>query len=108
MGDTMLTVTDDNFEKEVLKADRPVLLDFWAEWCMPCKMIEPSFRALSEQYESKIKFGRLNTDDNPRTPTQYNIMGIPTIILFKDGKIVDQIVGAVPKSNIEKMVNKIL
>ncbi len=108
MSEKMFIVTDDNFDKEVMKSDKPVAIDFWADWCMPCKMIEPSFKALSEQYDTKIKFGRLNTDENPRTPTQYNIMGIPTIILFKDGKVVDQIVGAVPKSNIEKMLSKVL
>ena len=108
MSETMSVVTDDNFEKEVLTSDKPVLVDFWAEWCVPCKMVEPAFRALSEQYGMKIKFSRMNTDENPRTPTQYNIMGIPTIILFKNGKVLDQIVGAVPKSNIEKMFTKVL
>ena len=108
MSETMTVVTDDNFEKEVLTSDKPVLVDFWAEWCVPCKMVEPAFRSLSEQYGMKIKFSRMNTDENPRTPTQYNIMGIPTIILFKNGKVVDQIVGAVPKSNIEKMFTKVL
>lgn len=108
MSENMTVVTDDNFEKEVLLSDKPVLVDFWAEWCVPCRIIEPAFRALSEQYSDRIKFGRLNTDENPRIPTKYNIMGIPTLLLFKDGKVVDQIVGAVPKTNIEKMVVKIL
>ncbi len=110
MGGTMytVTVTDNNFEQEVLKSEKPVLVDFWADWCMPCKMMEPTFKSLSEQYNSKIKFGKLNTDENPRIPTQYNIMGIPTVILFKDGKVIDQIVGAVPKSNLEKMFSKVL
>ncbi len=108
MSEATYTVTDSNFEKEVLQSDKPVLVDFWADWCVPCRMIEPAFKALAEQYSGKIKFGRLNTDENPRVPTQYNIMGIPTIMLFKDGKVVDQIVGAVPKTNIEKMFSRIL
>ncbi|MCL4478086.1 MAG: thioredoxin [Deltaproteobacteria bacterium] len=109
MGENnMQEFTDGNFEAEVLKTEKPVLVDFWAEWCVPCRMVSPAVSALADKYNDKIKFGKLNTDENPSIPTKYGIMGIPTLMLFKGGKVVDQIVGAVPKSTIEKLLDKVL
>ncbi len=102
------TFGDDNFDQEVLQAGVPVLVDFWATWCAPCKAIAPVVDAIAEAYEGKIKVGKVNVDDNPSTPGKYGVRGIPTVILFKDGKVVDQVVGAVPKAQLEALINKAL
>ena len=102
------TFGDDNFEAEVLQSGVPVLVDFWATWCAPCKAIAPVVDAIAEAYEGKIKVGKVNVDDNPGTPGKYGVRGIPTVILFKDGKVVDQVVGAVPKAQLEALINKAL
>jgi thioredoxin 1 len=99
---------DANFETEVLQSNIPVLVDFWASWCQPCKAIAPHVDALAEDYEGKVKVGKVNVDENPATPAKYGIRGIPTIILFKDGKVVDQVVGAVPKAQLEALLKKAL
>ncbi len=91
-------LNDDNFEQEVIKSDLPVLIDFWAEWCMPCKMIAPIVEQLAEEFSGKLKVGKLDVDSNPQTSMKYGIRSIPTLLLFKDGKPVDQIIGAVPKN----------
>ncbi len=107
-GEKVLAFGDDNFETDVIKSDLPVLVDFWAPWCAPCKAIAPVVDALAEEYEGKIKVGKVNVDENPATPGKYGIRGIPTIILFKDGKLMDQVVGAVPKAQLEALIKKAL
>jgi thioredoxin 1 len=93
-------VSDQSFEKEVLKADGPVLVDFWAEWCGPCKMIAPILDEIAEEYAGKVKVTKLNIDENPATPPKYGIRGIPTLMLFKDGSVEATKVGAVSKSQL--------
>lgn len=103
-----LELTDTNFETEVLKSNEPVLVDFWAEWCGPCKMIAPIVEDLAEEYAGKVKIGKLDVDNNVQTAAAHNVMSIPTLLLFKDGKVVDKIIGAVPKSDIKKRLDAVL
>ena len=100
-----LTFTDGAFEQEVLKSDVPVLVDFWAPWCGPCKAMGPTIDTLAGEYAGKIKIGKMNTDDNPSTPMRYQVRGIPTLLLFKNGKVVEQRVGAMPKPDVQKMLD---
>lgn len=95
-------ITDNNFDQEVLKSDIPVLVDFWAVWCGPCKMIAPVVEELAGEYQGKVKIGKLDVDNNPNTAMKYGIRSIPTLLIFKNGNIVDQIVGAVPKNTISQ------
>lgn len=107
-SDKVLAFGDANFETEVLQSPIPVLVDFWASWCAPCKAIAPIIDTIAQDYDGKIKVGKVNVDDNPATPSKYGIRGIPTIMLFKDGKLLDQVVGAVPKAQLEALINKAL
>lgn len=95
-----IEVTDDTFQNEVLGADTPVLVDFWADWCGPCRMIAPSVTAIAKEYDGKIKVGKVDVDDNPAVPGRYGIVGIPTLMLFKNGEVVERITGALPKDRI--------
>lgn len=99
-----LHLTDDSFESEVLKADKPVLIDFWAAWCGPCRMIAPVIEELSDEYDGKAKICKLDVDNNQQTAMQFGIRSIPTLLIFKGGEVVDTIVGAVPK---EQIVSKL-
>jgi thioredoxin 1 len=101
-----LLLNDENFKKEVLDSNEPVLVDFWATWCGPCKAIAPIIEQITEEYSGKLKVGKLDVDANPKISTDYGIMGIPTILLFKNGKIVEQVVGAVPKNYLITKINK--
>ncbi|HLV72713.1 thioredoxin [Actinomadura hallensis] len=92
-----ITVTDATFEDEVLNSDTPVLVDFWADWCGPCRMIAPVLDQIAEEKAGKIKIAKLDYDANPETPNKYGVMGLPTLLLYKDGEVVEQIVGAKPK-----------
>ena len=103
-----LEVTDDSFSNEVLNSELPVLVDFWAEWCGPCKMVSPIVEELSNEYNGKVKVTKLDVDSNPQTATNYVIRWIPTLLIFKDGSAVDQIVGAVPKTQIAERLDKII
>jgi thioredoxin 1 len=107
-SDKVLQLSDDSFTTDVLKSDLPVLVDFWASWCAPCKAIGPVIDGLAEEYAGKVKIAKLNVDENPATPGQYGVRGIPTLILFKDGKVLDQVVGAVPKNQLESLLKKAL
>ncbi len=100
--------TDANFEKEVLESDIPVLVDFWASWCAPCLMVSPIVEEVGKEYEGKAKVGRLNVEENPKITGEYGIISIPTLIIFKDGKPADQIIGAVPKDMIAKKLDAVL
>lgn len=100
------TYTDGNFDSDVLKAGQPVLVDFWAEWCGPCRAMEPAIDAFAADYAGKVSVGKLNVDDNPSTTMKYMVRGIPTVMLFKGGQIVDQIVGAVDKNQLKQMVDR--
>lgn len=98
--------TDGNFKDEVLGADLPVLVDFWAPWCGPCRMVGPIVEELAGEYAGKVKVGKLNTDENPNTPGSYSIRGIPTLIVFKGGKAVGQVVGAAPKGQLKTLIEQ--
>ena len=105
-AENVQTYTDTNFDADVLKAGQPVLVDFWAEWCGPCRAMEPSINALASDYVGKVSVGKLNVDDNPSITMRYMVRGIPTVMLFKNGQIVDQVVGLVDKGALKQMVDK--
>ena len=106
MGEHTIEVTDDTFEAEVTSSNIPVLVDFWAPWCGPCKAIAPMVDELAASYEGKIKVVKINVDDNPKTPGKFTVRGIPTLILFKNGEVADQLVGAVPKAQLNEIIQK--
>lgn len=103
-----VTITDANFDAEVLKADKPVLVDFWAEWCGPCKMVSPAVAQIAEELKDHLKVGKLNVDENPQTSQTYQIYSIPSLKVFKGGKIIGEMVGAAPKPVIEKTIKGII
>ncbi len=105
MSDKILHVTDETFEKEVLNAEDPVLVDYWAEWCGPCKMIAPVLEEIAEEYAGKLRIAKLNIDDNAETPPKYGIRGIPTLMLFKGGNVEATKVGAVSKSQLSAFID---
>jgi thioredoxin 1 len=101
----MLHVTDDEFENQVLNSELPVLVDFWAPWCGPCRMLSPIVEDLSQDYEGQVVFAKLNTDENPQTPGQYGIMSIPSLLLFKGGEVVGRTVGMRPKPALKQWID---
>ncbi len=102
----LLHLSDTNFKKEVLESNLPVLVDYWAPWCGPCKMIAPVIEELAKEYEGKFKIGKLNVDDSPKTATHYGIMSIPTLIFFKHGKVMDQAVGVLNKLELKRKIEE--
>ena len=107
-SETLVEVTDSNFKTEILDSKLPVLVDFWAVWCAPCRAIAPHVEALAKDYDGKIRVGKCDIDSNPNFSSQYEIRSIPTLLLFKEGKVVGQVVGAVPKTKIEDLIKKAL
>lgn len=108
MSEGVLEVTSSNWDNEVIKAQGVVMIDFWAAWCGPCRMISPTVEELAKEYSGKIKVFKLNTDDNSEIASRYKIMGIPTIMFFKDGIKIDQIVGVVPKQHLKTKIDSFL
>ncbi|MEE9258809.1 MAG: thioredoxin [Nitrospinaceae bacterium] len=106
MSGKIVTVSDAEFESSVLQSDKPALIDFWAEWCQPCKMLAPTVEEIAGEYEDKVLVGKLNVDDNPATATKYGIRGIPTLLLFKGGQVVQQLVGVKSKAEIKKVIDE--
>jgi thioredoxin 1 len=106
MSANIIHVSDDSFEQEVLQSDKPVLVDYWAEWCGPCKMIAPVLAELADEYADKVQIAKLNIDDNPATPPKYGIRGIPTLMLFKNGEVEATKVGAVSKKDLAKFLDE--
>ena len=105
-SNAIVEVTDANFDADVLKSDKPVLIDFWATWCGPCRAIAPIVDELATEYEGKVKVGKMDVDRNSATPMRYGVRGIPTLLVFKDGQVKEQIVGYVPKEQIQKALDK--
>ncbi len=105
MGENTVAVSDDSFKTDVLDAKGPVLVDFWAEWCIPCKTIGPALEEIAGEMQGKLKIAKVNIDENPMTPTTYAVRGIPTLILFKDGKPAETKVGAMPKSALKAWIH---
>ena len=103
-----ITFTDENFEEEVVNSDKPVLIDFWAVWCGPCKIIAPVIEELAGEYEGKVKVGKLDVDENQQVSIRYGVRSIPTLLIFKNGKVKDTIIGAVPKAQIVQKLNSAL
>lgn len=106
MADNVLELTDDNFDTEVLASDQPVLVDFWAPWCGPCKAIGPIVETLAGEYAGKVKVGKLDADDNPKVPVRFGVRSVPTVMVFKDGKLFEQAVGMVNKGKLEDMLKR--
>jgi thioredoxin 1 len=106
MSEKITTVTESTWEKEVLQSPMPVLVDFWAEWCAPCRMLAPTVDAVARDYDGKLRVAKLNVDENPNTPNRYGVRGIPTLLLFKGGQVADQLVGNLPREHIERMLQK--
>ncbi len=106
--DKVINVTDADFEEKVLKSDKPVLVDFWAAWCGPCRMMAPVVDEVAEAYAGKVVVAKMNVDDNPQTPARYGVRGIPNLKLFRGGQVVDEIVGAVPRQKLDEMLQKVL
>jgi len=104
-GQNTLTFTDSSFDQDVLRSDVPVLVDFWAEWCGPCRMMAPTIDTVASEYAGKIKVGKVDVDSNNNTAGRYNVRGIPTLLLFKGGQVVEQRVGAIGKSDVQKMID---
>ena len=107
-NDALVTLEDGTFDKEVLKSDVPVLVDFWAEWCGPCKMIAPTVDELAKQYKGKVKVAKMDVDKHQQVPQQFGIRSIPTLLVFKGGRVVDTIIGAVSKAKLEESLKKAL
>ena len=108
MSDNVKEYTTDDFKSEVVESDAPVLVDFWAEWCGPCKVIAPVVEELATDYKGKIKFGKVNVDDNNMVASEYGVRSIPTLLIFKNGSVVNQIVGAVPKEKITDILDTVI
>lgn len=108
MSENIKDISDSTFEAEVLKSDLPVLVDFWAAWCGPCKVIAPVLEEIADEFAGKLRITKMNVDDNPTTPTRYSVRGIPNLIFFKGGQVVEQITGAVPKEQLTSAIQKVL
>ena len=108
MSDNVKEYTSDDFKSEVVESDTPVLVDFWAEWCGPCKVIAPVVEELATDYKGKIKFGKVNVDDNNMVASEYGVRSIPTLLIFKNGSVVNHIVGAVPKEKITDILDTVI
>lgn len=106
MNESVKEVSDSSFEHQVLKSEKPVLVDFWAAWCAPCRMLAPTVEAIAEQYSERAAVVKLNVDDNPTTAAAYQIRGIPTLILFSEGKEVERVIGATSKESISRLIEK--
>ena len=106
MGEHTQTLSDNNFDESVIQSKVPVLVDFWAEWCGPCRMIAPTVEALAEDYAGRVTVGKLNVDDNPNTAMKFGIRSIPTLLLFKDGEVVEQVVGLTDKARLEALIGQ--
>jgi len=105
-SEKVVAISDDEFDSSVVQCDKPALVDFWAEWCQPCKMLAPTIEEIATEYDSRILVGKLNVDDNPATATKYGIRGIPTLLLFKGGQVVQQMVGVKSKAEIKKIIDE--
>ena len=108
MSDKIVDTNDGSFETDVLNADTPVLLDFWAEWCGPCKMIAPALEEIAAEMDGKVQIAKVNIDENPQTPQKYGVRGIPTLMLFKDGQVAATKVGALPKNQLAEWVESVI
>jgi thioredoxin 1 len=106
MSEGILTLTDDEFDTQVLKASKLTLVDFWAEWCAPCRALTPVVEEMAKNYEGKLSVGKMNIDEHPNTPGKYSVRAIPTLLLFKDGNVVDQVVGLVSKAKLSEVIAK--
>ncbi len=104
----LVDVTDQTFDAEVLKANLPVLIDMWAPWCGPCRMVEPILKKLSDKYQGRVKFCRMNVDENQKTPSQYRVMSIPNMLFIKSGKVIDTAIGAMPEAALQSKVDALL